>query len=93
MAQWQRPLAGRLPPRVRTLGAAQNFRCLPWGISFKKKGEQNDQKKNSRTRRRAVYLCIKKKKWSDYKTPSTTLDQNGAGETVLKQGTITSKSN
>ena len=55
MAQWQRPLAGRLPPRVRTLSAAQNFRCLPWGISFKKKGEQNDQKK---ILEHAEELCI-----------------------------------
>jgi len=34
------------------------------------------------------YLCIKKKKWSNYKTPSPTLDQKGAGEAKLKQ-TIT----
>jgi len=30
----------------------------------------------------------KKKTWSNYNTPNTTLDQNGAGETVLKQETI-----
>jgi hypothetical protein len=38
MAQWQRPLAGRLPPRVQTLGAAPKTSGVSLGVlSFKKK--------------------------------------------------------
>jgi hypothetical protein len=37
MAQWQRPLAGRLLPRVQTLGAAPKTSGVSLGVFLSKK--------------------------------------------------------
>jgi len=36
MGQWQTPLAGRLPPRVRSLGAAPQTSRVSLGVSLSK---------------------------------------------------------